>query len=80
MIKAEFTELIKLLSAIQNLETEAEQLAAIELRLVAAELNPNCIDFEHLTRALEVLAKINPRSYEWTENTKDLEKFFSKSL
>jgi hypothetical protein len=80
MINAEFTELIKLLSAIQNLETEAEQLAAIELRLVAAELNPNCIDFEHLTRALEVLAKINPRSYEWTENTKDLEKFFSKSL
>lgn len=80
MINAEFTELIKLLSAIQNLETEAEQLAAIELRLVAAELNPNCIDFEHLTRALEVLAKINPRAYEWTENTKDLEQFFSKSL
>jgi hypothetical protein len=80
MINAEFTELIKLLSAIQNLDTEAEQLAAIELRLVAAQLNPNCIDFEHLTRALEVLQKINTRAYEWTEDTKDLEQFFSKSL
>jgi hypothetical protein len=80
MINAEFTQLIKLLSAIKDLDTEAEQLAAIELRLVEAELNPNCLDFEHLTRALEVLAKVNPRAYEWTENTKDLEQFFSKSL
>jgi hypothetical protein len=80
MINAEFTQLIKLLSAIKDLDTEAEQLAAIELRLVEAELNPNCLDFEHLTRALEVLAKINPRAYEWTDKTKDLEQFFSKSL
>jgi hypothetical protein len=80
MINAQFTQLIKLLTELQNLDTEAEQLAAIELRLVEAELNPSCLDFEDLTRALEVLAKVNPRAHQWTEATQDLEQFFSKPL
>jgi hypothetical protein len=80
MIRADFTQLINALTSISNLPTEEAQLAALELRLIAAELNPSCLDFEHLTRALEVLAKLELKNRSWEETPKELESFFSKCL
>jgi hypothetical protein len=58
-INAEFSQLIKLLSEINKLNSEEAQLEAIELRLVEAELNPCIMDFVEIKHALKVLSKIN---------------------
>ena len=80
MINAEFQLLIKLLIEINDYGTEAEQLAAIERRLVEAELDPSCFDFYTLKHSLSVLAKLKLDDREWTEKPKELKEFFSKSL
>lgn len=79
-MNADFQLLIKLLLEITEHETEAEQLAAIERRLVETELDPSCFDFYTLKHSLEVLAKLNLEGREWTEKPKELKEFFSKSL
>jgi hypothetical protein len=80
MINADFQLLIKLLLEINDYETEEDQLAAIERRLVETELDPSCYDFYTLKHSLGVLAKLNLDGREWTEKPKELEEFFSKSL
>jgi hypothetical protein len=80
MINADFQLLIKLLLEINNYDTEQEQLAAIERRLVEAELDPSCYDFYTLKHSLSVLAKLKLDDREWTEKPKELKEFFSKSL
>jgi hypothetical protein len=76
MINAEFRQLAKLLSEINHLATEEEQLAAIEIRLVEAELNPTCLDFDDLRHALKVLAKVNLEGREWQQTPQELETYF----
>ena len=76
MINAEFRQLAKLLSEINHLATEEEQLAAIEIRLVEAELNPTCLDFDDLRHALKVLAKVNLEGREWQHTPQELETYF----
>ena len=76
MINAEFRQLAKLLSEINHLATEEEQLAAIEMRLVEAELNPTCLDFDDLRHALNVLAKVNLEGREWQQTPQELETYF----
>lgn len=80
MINADFQLLIKLLLEINDYKTEPEQLAAIERRLVEAELDPSCFDFYTLKHSLSVLAKLKLDDREWTEKPKELEQFFTKSL
>lgn len=73
---AEFRELITLLIDLNNYETEAEQLAALELRLVEAELNPTCLDFDDLKHALQLLSKVNLEGRQWQETPSELESYF----
>jgi hypothetical protein len=80
MINADFQLLIKLLLEINEFETEAEQLAAIEMRLVETELDPSCYNFYTLKHSLSVLAKLNLDGREWAERPTELKEFFSKSL
>lgn len=73
---AEFRQLITLLIDLNNYETEAEQLAALELRLVEAELNPTCLDFDDLRHALKLLGKVNLEGREWQETPSELKSYF----
>jgi hypothetical protein len=75
-INAEFRQLIELLGSISHLETEQEQLAAIELRLVSAELNPDCRDIVELTHALGVLSKIGATGRASANTPEHLEVYF----
>lgn len=75
-VNAEFRQLIKLLTEIDKHSTEEAQLAAIELRLVEAELNPCCLDYEDLKRALKLLSQIHLTGREWQETAEELETYF----
>jgi hypothetical protein len=76
MINAEFQLLIEILSEANQYETEAEQLAAIERRLVETELDPSCFDFYTLQHSLGVLAKIKLEGRDWIETPQELRVFF----
>lgn len=80
MVNADFQLLIELLIKISDYETEAEQLAAVERRLVETELDPSCYDFYTLKHSLGVLAKLDLKDREWLEKDKELEQFFIKPL
>lgn len=75
-INAEFRQLIDILASISHLETEQEQLDALELRLVSAELNPDCRDIVELTHALEVLSKISAKGRASANTPEHLEVYF----
>jgi len=79
-MSGQFTQLAELLLELNQYDTEQEQLAAIERRLVETELDPSCYDFYTLKHSLSVLAKLKLDDREWTEKPKELKEFFSKSL
>jgi hypothetical protein len=76
MINADFQLLIEILSQANQYETEAEQLAAIERRLVETELDPSCFDFYTLQHSLGVLAKLKLEGRDWIETPGELRVFF----
>lgn len=60
-----FEPLIKALTAAMKAETFSDQLAELELHLVAAELNPKPSDFCELLWGLEMLAGIDITKRRW---------------
>lgn len=74
----QFQQLIELLSEANNYQSKQEQLAAIERRLVEAELNPSCYDFDNLKESLDYLRSL-AKEFEgrkWQPLSEELEVYF----
>lgn len=72
----DFEPLIKALQAANKASTFREQLAEIELALVAAEMNPKPNDFCELLWALEMLTYFDYTARKWKPVQDQLTPFF----
>jgi hypothetical protein len=79
MSKVDLNALIAALEKLNRLESRQDQLNALELVLVEAELNPSPLDFSDLMDGLELLSQMSGReAAPWDESLSDLEPFFAK--
>ena len=74
----DFEPLIKALQAANNASTFREQMAEIELALVAAEMNPKPSDFCEFLWALEMLTFFDYKKRNWKPIRDDVKHFFDK--
>jgi len=75
-MSGQFTQLAELLLELNQYDTEQEQLNAIERRLVEAELNPSCYDYDNFRLAFKLLSRLELSSREWQETSEELEIYF----
>lgn len=73
----DFTPLIKTLQAANQATSFQEQLAEIELGLVASEMNPKPDTFCDLLWAIEILGGIDITQRRWKPAAESLETFFN---